>query len=200
MNPMSRQRPLAYHERTEHVLPHQNNLLQLTLNNLHRFTIDNQMKINVPKTKIMLFNKSKKFDFQPELSFPESQEYLEVVEQTRLLGLQISTDLRWSLHTKFICKRANSKLWMLRRMKNLNIEPEIILDFYFKEIRSVCKMACPVFHSGLTKNQSNDIENVQKRALKLILGHLYTDYNVACTLLSAEPLSDRLDTLCQKFI
>ena len=88
--------------------------------------------------------------------------------------------------------------WVLTKI--LKIAPEIILDFYFKEIRSICEMACQVFHSGLTKKQSKDIENIQKRALKLILGNIYTDYNVACTLMTVEPLSDRRRTLCLTFI
>ena len=89
---------------------------------------------------------------------------------------------------------------MLRRMKILNIDPYIILDFYFKEIRSICEMACQVFHSGLTQRQSSDIEMVQKKALRIILGNSYVSYEVACTLMSAEPLSDRRDTQCLKFI
>ena len=94
----------------------------------------------------------------------------------------------------------STHVWILRRMKVLNIDPDVIVDFYFKEIRSVCEMACQVFHSGLTKNQSRDIEKIQKRALKLILGHHYTSYFEACILMSAEPLADRRDTLCSTFI
>ena len=120
------------------------------------------MKINVGKTKIMLFNTSRIYDFQPEVQLPHTDAYLDVVEHTRLLGIQISTDLKWAKQTKFLQDRANSKLWMLRRMKILNIDPDIIVDFYFKEIRSICEMACQVFHSGLTKNQSKDIERSRK--------------------------------------
>ena len=36
--------------------------------------------------------------------------------------------------------------------------------------------------------------------LVLIIGRLYSCYEEACTLLSCEPLSDRRDTLCLKFI
>ena len=81
-------------------------------------------------------------------------------------------------------------------MKNLNIDPSIIVDFYFKEIRSLCELACQVFHSGLTKQQSMQIENIQKKSLKIILGSLYNNYEEACTLLGAEPLCDRRTTLC----
>ena len=85
-------------------------------------------------------------------------------------------------------------------MKLLNIDPFIILDFYFKEIRSICEMGCQVFHSGLTQRQAKSIEMVQKRALKIILGNSYHNYEVACILMSAEPLSDRRDSQCLKFI
>ena len=89
---------------------------------------------------------------------------------------------------------------MLRRMKILKIDPTIIIDFYFKEIRSICEMACQVFHSGLTKKQCSEIESVQKKSLKIILGDLYSTYEEACTLLSAEPLADRRDSLCLTFV
>ena len=61
-------------------------------------------------------------------------------------------------------------------------------------------MGCQVFHSGLTLNQSRDIENIQKKALRIILGKVYPNYEEACTLLSCEPLSDRRDTLCFTFV
>ena len=199
-DPVDRPHPLGFHERTKHILPPANNLLQSELNDLNRFTVENLMKINVSKTKIMLFNKSRIIDFPPELSLPSSDSLLEVVEHTRLLGLQISTDLRWAKHCEFLCKKANSRLWMLRRMKLLKIHPDIIIDFYFKEIRSLLEMGCQIFHSGLTNNQSRDIENIQKKALKIILGKVYSNYEEACTLLSCEPLSDRRDSLCLTFI
>ena len=199
-DPMARQRPLGYHERTGHILPADRNYLQLNLDDIQSFTEKNLMKINVGKTKTMIFNTSRNYDFPPEVQLPHSNSFLDVVEHTRLLGIQISTDLKWSKQTKHLQDRANSKLWMLRRMKILNIDPSVIIEFYFKEIRSVCEMACQVFHSGLTKNQTSDIEKIQKRALKLILGHYYNSYEEACTLMTAEPLADRRDTLCTTFI
>ena len=71
-DPVTRQKPLNYHERTGHIIPINNNLLQLTLNNLHKYTEDNLMRINMSKTKIMLFNTSRKFDFPPEMILPNS--------------------------------------------------------------------------------------------------------------------------------
>ena len=52
-------------------------------------------------------------------------------------------------------------------------------------------MACQVCHSGLTQNQSKDIANIQKKAIKTILGRSYYSYEVAYTPMPAQPLSDR---------
>ena len=199
-DPVDRPKPLNYHERTGHTLTRQSNFLQNTLDDLQEFTNDNLMKINISKTNVMLFNTSRNFDFPPELKLSGSANFLNVIETTKLLGIQLTTDLRWSQHTSYLCMRAASKFWMLRRMRILKIDPSIIVDFYFKEIRSVCEMACQVFHSGLTKQQSQDIENIQKKSLKIILGDVYSCYEEACSLLLAEPLADRRHTQCVNFV
>ena len=45
-DPVRRQMPVSYHERTGHILPPDNNLLQFLLDDLHSFTENNLMKIN----------------------------------------------------------------------------------------------------------------------------------------------------------
>ena len=58
-DPIMRQKYLKYRERTGQVLPCDQNALQDILNNLHTFTEKNLMRINVGKTKVMLFNTSR---------------------------------------------------------------------------------------------------------------------------------------------
>ena len=115
-DPNTRPFPLKYHERTRHVYPVQNSLLQKNLHRIQDFTINNQMQINQRKSNIMLFNKSRTTDFPPEFSFRNGQN-LEVVEETRLLGVVLTSDLRWDANTRSVCSRAMAKMWLLRRMK-----------------------------------------------------------------------------------
>ena len=50
------------------------------------------------------------------------------------------------------------------------------MQAYISIIRFVLEYACPVWHSGLSKTQSNEIERVQKRCLRIIYSKLtYTD-------------------------
>ena len=104
-DPVVRPRPLNFHERTCHILPNQSNTIQFTLDDLQCFTEDNQMIINKSKTNLMLFNKSRNFDFPPEVQLRNTANYLDVIEKTKLLGIQLTTDLKWSEQTIYISKR-----------------------------------------------------------------------------------------------
>ena len=91
---------------------------------------------------------------------------------------------------------------MLRRLKLFGIEPEIMLDFYLKEIRSVLEFGVACWNGGLTAQHSDKIERVQKISINIILGD--TDWNIpyeiGCTLLEIEPLVYRRKDLCVRFI
>ena len=91
-------------------------------------------------------------------------------------------------------------MWILRRMKLLNVSPSILLDVYTKEIRPVLELAVPAWHSGLTAKQSDQIERVQRVALSIILGNHHTSYKSALNLLSIETLQQRRFTLCKNFV
>ena len=64
---------------------------------------------------------------------------------------------------------------------------------------SIWKIKAPVWHSGLTRNQTVQIEKVRKTAFKIILGNSYTNYETACTLLFVEPLEFRRIQPCINF-
>ena len=66
---------------------------------------------------------------------------LQVVSETRLLGVILTDDLKWGVNTTFICQKASKRLWILRRMKILEIDPAIILEVYVKEVRYVLELA-----------------------------------------------------------
>ena len=130
------------------------------------------------KTKILPFNVSKKYDFLPQLYFPGG-EPLEVVYSTRLLGVTPQSDLKWESHVSDITKRATSKLWILVRFKQLGGSINQMTKVYEARIRSTLEFAPSVFFSSITKDQSSQIELVQKKALAIILDVNYNSYESA---------------------
>ena len=59
-------------------------------------------KINQKKTKVMIFNLTKNYQFTTRLSL--NGENVEVVSQTKLLGTIIKNDLTWSSNTANLVK------------------------------------------------------------------------------------------------
>ena len=49
------------------------------------------MKLNIDKSKPMLFNPCKTFDFKPNIEL--SNKKLDLVEKTNLLGIMVSSDM-----------------------------------------------------------------------------------------------------------
>ena len=189
--------PLQFNERTGHIL-NSHNLLQEDLSIVHEFTSSKLMKIKEAKTQIMKFNFSHSRDFPPELHIPGFANNHEVIDQTKLLGVMLSNDLRWEANTSYICAKALKKLWILRRLKSLDIPDDFILEVYTKEIRSILELAVPAWHSGLTKKQVNEIEKIQKIALAIIMGRTLP-YHEALSFFNLEPLHTRREKLCIKF-
>ena len=201
---LERMKPLKHDERTAQILPIENNPLQEQLNCLEKFTSEKLLKIKEKKTTIMKFNFSKIHDFPPEIHINGFNDDLKVINETKLLGIILTNDLRWSANTEYTCTKAYKKMWILRRMKVLDVDPSIICDVYIKEIRSLLELAVPAWHSGLTQKDSTDIERVQKVALYIILsdcntGHCEFTYQMALVVLELEPLEVRRERLCLSF-
>ena len=81
----------------------------------------------------------------------------------------------------------------------MDLDIHQMFDVYTKEIRSILELAVPVWHSGLTNQQTADIESVQRVAMRIILQNKYTNYESACQTFSAQTLSERRTKLCIKF-
>ena len=190
-------RPLEYHNRTEHFLPESESKVQGLLDVIVKYTTDHKMKINNQKSKVMLFNSSKKFDFNPQLSLDNCT--LDLVENYQLLGVIIQSNMRWDMNTNYICSKAYDRIWMIRRLKSLGATNTELVDVYKKQVRCVLEMAAPVWTPALTKCQIAQIERVQKTVCAVILGSSYSDYNSAMKNLNLKNLSDRRLELCTKF-
>ena len=145
----------------------------------------------------MLFNPTIIYDFIPELQM-EGHE-LETVEQMKLLGLTIRNDLSWQSNTDEMTTKANSRLWIVKRLKKLGANQDDLKDIYCKQVRSILEFGVPAWNYGITKQQSNDIERVQKAFLYIVLGNRYSNYNTALDTIGLETLEQRRMKLCENF-
>ena len=73
--------------------------------------------------------------------------------------------------------KAAKRLYLLRQLKRVDVASVNLVKFYCSCIRSVLlECACQLFYSSLPQYLSDDIERIQKRAMRIIFPSLsYTD-------------------------
>ena len=82
-------------------------------------------------------------------------------------------------------------------MKRCSVSVDDLLHYYKSVIRPTIEYACPVWQSGLTNDQRDRLESLQRRALKLISNSY--DYELYCVIYDIEPIAVRLDNLARQF-
>ena len=121
------------------------------------------------------------------------------IDEVKLLGVWVTTYLDWDKNTRELCKKAFARMTMLTKLKYVGTSQEDLLDIYILYVRSILEYCSVVWHSTLTVQQSDDIENVQKLCLKVILGSAYNGYDNALQMCSMERLIMRREARCLKY-
>ena len=178
-------------------IPADNLKSQEWLNKINEWTTNQKMQINEDKTKSMIFNFTTKYQFTTRLTL--NNNIIEVLKSTKLLGTIISDDLRWDLNTQNIVKKANARMQLLREVASFSPAIEDLKTIYFLFVRSLLEQSATVWHSGLTEENRNDLERIQKSAVRIILGDAYIGYKKSLVKLEMETLEDRRKQLCLNF-
>jgi len=123
------------------------------------------MKINYSNTKEMLLGSLSKLSIPPLVIAYNS---VECMCGFKLLGVYISNDMSWNLLVDYICARANARLHFLKRLKRAGLPTDRLVTWYSSVIRPVLEYCAVVWHHGLRKYQTEAIEAIQRRAIRII--------------------------------
>ncbi len=141
--------------------------LQQEVDSVNQWSIANNMKLNVEKTKEFIVSF---LTNQPSLQLLMiNNQHLETVHTIKLLGVYLTSDLMWTKHVTHICSKASERLYALRLLKRNGVQSSNLRRVFCSFIRPVLEYACPVWHSSLPNSLSDQIEHIQKRTLKIIL-------------------------------
>ncbi len=126
----------------------------------------NGMQLKASKCKELRIGFSTtKIDFDPIII---NDREIEVVRRAKLLGLTISNNPKWNSHVKNICKKASTSFILPKTTERAKSYKKTFF-YYVTCIRPVVEYACEVFHDSLPAYLSDDVENPQKRACRMIL-------------------------------
>ena len=178
-------------------LPSNDTKTQEYINKLTDWTKDNLAKLNAKKTKSMIINFTNKNQFTTRISL--ENETLELVSEAKVLGCIITDDLKFHKNTQYMVKKAYARMTILHKLYSFNIPTEDLIIIYILYIRSLLEQNVAVWNSSISQEDIEDLERVQKVALKVILKSQYQDYHQALSLTGLKSLSDRRHTLCLRF-
>ena len=178
-------------------IPPENLQSQNWLNQINDWTQNKKMKVNVNKTKTMIFNYTDKYQFTTRLAMENRP--IEVIKSTKLLGTIITDDLRWDENCKNLIRKANMRMQLLHKVASFGLSREEMKNVYILFVRSILEQSATVWHSSLTLQNKEDLERVQKSAVRRILGKEYKGYKKSLQILEMANLDERRRELCLRF-
>ena len=159
-----------------------------------QWSSDNRTRINTKKTKEMVIDFKRDKEDVPPLILNDNP--IERVHTFCLLGLHIADNLSWEHNTNKLTAKSAPRLYYLKQLSRSGMSSDDLLVFYKAIVRPVLEYACPAWHPGLTKAQSDQLETLQKRALQIVFPSL--SYREALTTCGLSTLSDRREDICKK--
>ena len=116
----------------------------------------------------------------------------------KALGMHFSNRPDMWAQVRAIQKKIRSRLWMLRNLKNSGFTAEELVTVYKTMVRPVADYGAVVYHSSLTDQQDELLENLQNSALKCIFGPGISARKMRDTA-GIATLRSRREEMCDKF-
>lgn len=169
--------------------------LQNALHDLVVWCSRNSMRINTSKTKEIVVHFGKRAEKSQLAPLTVNNAEIEQVDCFKLLGVYFNSDLTWKHHVEYLLKKTAKRIYFIYLLVKAGVSSPDVVLVYCSIIRSVLEYASPVWHAGLTKTQSDDIEGVQRRCLRIIYPEL--SYNEALFVTGLERLNVRRENSVQ---
>ena len=119
--------------------------------------------------------------------------------EAKLLGTILTDDLKWNRNTENIVRETNRRMQLLHKAKKFTNNSRDLKQIYMLQIRSKLDQSAVVWRSSLSSKNRNDLERVQKSAVRCIMGENYSGYDNALEKLGLVTLEKRREQMCLKF-
>ena len=159
--------------------------------------MDRKAEDGEKKTKAMIFNFTDKHQFTTRLQIKGQN--VEIVDNMKILGTVINSNLSWNDNCQLIIKKVNARMQLLRSIHSFGATVDEMVHLWTVFCRSVLEQSCVVWHSSLTQENSEELERCQKVFSKLVLKEKYRNYEDALVKLNLDSLHSRRQFLCEKF-
>ncbi|KAI3374360.1 hypothetical protein L3Q82_005961 [Scortum barcoo] len=133
---------------------------------LTRWCKDNNLLLNVSKTKEIVVSFQRGHTQHHPLTIDSAA--VERVSSTKFLGVHISDDLSWTTNTASLAKKAQQRLYFLRKLKRASAPPPIMTTFYRGTIESILTTCITVWGGSYTVHNRKALQHIVRTAERII--------------------------------
>ena len=126
---------------------------------------ENYLVLNVQKTKEMIIDFRKRKTLLTPITI--DSQVIERVNEYKYLGTIIDDKLTWNSNTDFIYKKGQQRLYLLRRLRNFQIDSTVLYMFYKTCIQSVITFNFITWFSNLSLKNKSKIMKIVNVANKV---------------------------------
>lgn len=130
---------------------------------LEKWCEESSLLINVSKTKELILNHS-----EPLTEIMLCDQTVEIVKTFKYLGIMIDCKLNFSDNVALICKKANQRLFLLRKLKEFCVSKAVLQRVYTGLIESVLGYNITVWFGRVTSANKVKLDRIIRVAGKII--------------------------------
>ncbi|KAM4594391.1 uncharacterized protein V3H82_000764 [Fundulus diaphanus] len=139
---------------------------RLEVDHLTTWCRDNNLLLNVSKTKEVVVDFRRGHTQHLPLTI---ELFLPVMRCcTKFLGVHISEDLSWTTNTASLAKRAQHRLYFLRKLRRASAPPDIMTTFYRGTIESILSSCITVWGGSCTEYNRKALQRIVNTAGRII--------------------------------
>ncbi|KAK2899377.1 hypothetical protein Q8A73_012506 [Channa argus] len=125
----------------------------------------NNQSLNVDKSKEMVVDFRREQSDHSPLIIDGS---VEIVKTIKFLGVHLADNLTWSVNTSSITKKAQQRLYFLRRLRKAHLPPPILTMFYRGTIESILSSCITAWFGNCTVSDRKTLQRIVRTAEKII--------------------------------
>ncbi|KAM3843277.1 uncharacterized protein ACN63O_021374 [Diretmus argenteus] len=123
---------------------------------------DDNLSLHGKKTKEIVVDPRRKKDELQPITIDGTA--VERVETFKYLGVNLTKDLSWDCHTTAVVKKAQQRLYGLRRLKKFGLKQNTIRDFYRGTIESLLTSSFTAWYGSCTDKNRKALRRVVRTA------------------------------------
>ena len=128
---------------------------------------DNNLELNVGKTEEMIidFRRGAGSEIQPLLI---NGSEVKIVKTFKFLGIHLSNDLGWGPNVDHCVKKAQRRMYFLRRLRSFGMSSSVSAKFYRAEIESVLTLSITVWYGSATVDDKKRLQRIVRTAETIV--------------------------------